>query len=146
MTTTVGDVLSGKAKSAKVSPHCYIYVVRDGDTVFYVGQTKRGIINRILEHCGGGQIPDFSSLGRLILENAPESHHWQVEMLTLEDCGLLGKGDLDTMIDAAEERTIRQFRPCLNVANNPEPGALPPDYERIEEHRHWQAMADKLGV
>jgi hypothetical protein len=144
ITITVGDVLNGKARKG-LADH-YIYVLRDGATVLYVGQTKRGIPNRILEHCGEGSIPNLSDLGRLILENMPESHHWQVEMLTLEDCGQPSTGPLNVLLNGAEQETIRRYRPCLNTANNSESTPLPPRYQRIEDHHHWQAMANRLGV
>jgi len=48
-----------------------IYMVRDGNLVFYVGKLEHSIVDHILEHCGladSGETPD--KLGQLILDTA----------------------------------------------------------------------------
>lgn len=66
-----------------------LYVVRDheSDLVFYVGQSKRNVFVRMMEHLGEGykyggfpSVPDH--LGRFILERLPKSNNWFVEFYT----------------------------------------------------------------
>jgi serine/threonine protein phosphatase PrpC len=64
-----------------------IYMVRDGNVVFYVGKLERSIVDHILDHCGledSSRTPD--RLGQLILDSTPSSNGWLVDLLNLEDC------------------------------------------------------------
>jgi hypothetical protein len=50
-----------------------VYVIRDGDLVFYVGQSD-DVVNRLYDHLGDGPYSaDPSSIGRLIIDNVPAS-------------------------------------------------------------------------
>jgi hypothetical protein len=80
---SVGEILQGWDK---VPTGARIYIVRDGDLVFYVGVLERPILDHLLEHFGvvvGG--PPADRLGRLMLDNAPSSNGWMVDLLSLVD-------------------------------------------------------------
>jgi len=119
VTLLIGDVLAYGESADCV--RC-VYVVRDGSTTFYVGKTTRGGANRLREHCGGGERPRISRLGRVILRNAPESDMWEVDLMSVEDCEpfirlhypVLRRRDLDL----AEGAMIVELRPHLNYAGN----------------------------
>lgn len=63
----------------------YIYLYRDGETVFYVGRSQNpfGRLNQHLALEGPGY---GSSLGDIILDNLPESWEWAFELYTLAEC------------------------------------------------------------
>jgi hypothetical protein len=69
------------------SADCYftIYVVRDGDEIFYVGRSEDDCFTRLRTHLGhkfrGHQ--SLSTLGGFIMRNLPESRHWTVELYTM---------------------------------------------------------------
>ena len=110
-----------------------IYVVRDGDLVFYVGQSKRDVVVRFWEHMNKP-----SHLGELIALNKPDSLAWQVEFYTLVDCQpFVQQQSLFAMqewqhfdMDMAEQGMIAQMRPVLNRDFNANPTPLPARYER----------------
>jgi len=62
-----------------------LYLFRDGDVVFYVGQSIHPF-ERLQEHLGQGdpwlEAPD--RLGQLILNNHPASLAWMMEVTALE--------------------------------------------------------------
>jgi len=129
---TIRDVLQG---DAGIEGGPLIYVVRDGEVVFYVGYTATGARFRIGEHLGLWGRGD-SPLGRLVRANEPESDAWQVNIIPGGD----------------EAKMIRELHPCLNAALNLQGADLPdryrkgPEFERTQEHPCWQAMANELGV
>ena len=80
----LGEVLNGWNGNSGDSR---IYMVRDDNLVFYVGKLEHSIVDHILEHCGladSGATPD--RLGQLILDNAPSSNGWLVDLLNPEEC------------------------------------------------------------
>ncbi len=83
--TSLKGLLQGKLEG-KTFKH-YIYLVRDRETVFYVGKSLDPV-RRIYEHLGWdrGEKEDKSELGRLIIQNLPKSLHWKIELLKLRDC------------------------------------------------------------
>jgi len=112
-----------------------VYVIRDGETVFYVGRTSQGISYRVGEHLGlWGRTPGApSEVGRLILENMPESGSWQVDLMTRRDCHDEYLRDPDA--STAERAMIRKLRPCLNRQSNPNPSRLPDCYRPYAEEK-----------
>lgn len=143
-----------QARDATENPlDCCLYVVRDGDTVFYVGSTGRGVFSRLLWHVGEGEWGrrGLSSLGDLITENAPESDLWQVDCYTLIEIkqtverqfpGRAGYG-----VGLAEKALIRELRPCLNATYNENPSPLPQHYKGTKQiFTEGQAPCDFLGL
>lgn len=108
-----------------------IYVVRDGDVVFYVGQSKRDVVMRFWEHMNKP-----SRLGQLITLNRPQSMNWLVDYYTLADCQpYVKQKSLFSMqewqhfdMNMAEQGMIAQMRPILNKDFNPNPMPLPARY------------------
>ncbi len=108
-----------------------MYVVRDEDVVFYIGQSKRDVVVRFWEH-----INKPSRLGQLITLNRPQSMHWLVDFYTLADCRpYVKQQSLFSMqewqhfdMDMAEQGMIAQMRPVLNKDFNPNPKPLPAQY------------------
>jgi len=130
ITVTLGDVLGDLDNP----PDACIYLIRDGDTVFYVGKSTRGVVNRILAHCGlstRGSLRD--NLGEFIFCNRPDSLTWQADLFTFEDCKPIiaevfpNQKRID--IDWAELALITRYRPCLNRAGNTDPNLLPARYK-----------------
>ncbi len=81
---SVGEILQGWDDDPS---DARIYLVRDGKLVFFVGVLEQSILDHLLEHFGvvvGG--PPADRLGRLMLDNAPSSNGWVVDLLSLADC------------------------------------------------------------
>jgi hypothetical protein len=112
-----------------------IYVVREGEVVFYVGQSKRDVVTRFWEH-----IQKRSRLGQLIELNRPSSLTWLVDFYTLADCrpyvtqkSLFAMQAWETFdMDMAEQALIAWLRPILNRNFNANPTPLPAHYHGHE--------------
>jgi len=120
ITVTLREILSDEYDEPDYGST--VYVIRDGETVFYVGRTIDHIANRLWRHLvlpisKGAQVWGGSRLGRLIHANAPESTSCQVNILPGAD----------------EVATIRKLRPCLNVTYNKRPSELPSQYRKSPE-------------
>jgi hypothetical protein len=116
----------------KEAPLYRIYVIRDGDVIFYIGKSI-DIPARLGEHLGiygrrGASYPD--RIGYLILDNMPESKRWQVDLMTVaavaEKLDPAGRWRWD--VDFAERDMIKALRPCVNVMHNSNGSALPERY------------------
>lgn len=118
-----------------------IYVIRDGETIFYVGQSVDPVY-RIQQHLGYERQP-ASRIGRLILANEPESDEWIVECYQLEDCRPIFEKHVEfpdeqlrkflvnfacTDVQRAESYMINALHPCLNSTFNKKPNPLPTKY------------------
>jgi len=149
ITSTIGDLLDGNLDLVDIEGH-HVYMVRDGEVVFYVGKSKDPV-ERLLGHCGrGGWVfGGKSALGYLIEANSPEARQWQVELLTITDCEPYvkwrwwsGQRHLWTeeerrfkeknVIADCEVALIDRYRPCLNSIDNPHPTPLPEKVEARE--------------
>ena len=95
---------------------CRIYVIRDDDLIFYIGQSKH-IIRRLQEHMGldiGFGIKE-SNTGRFVNANLPKSREWQIDLLSLEDCKTYTAFTLSAdNVNFAENELISLLCPCLN--------------------------------
>ncbi len=168
---TIGELLDGALdKQANVSDSI-VYIVREGDLVFYIGESAN-VIERLWSHLGQGSFgwAGDSELGRLIKDNLPAARDWQVELLTIEDCVSVIENLTDLRFEVAstgvylpqepvtldgftfqprikfdrkdlECEVIRAYKPCLNTACNPTPTPLPEKYHNIYQ-RH--PLADEL--
>lgn len=120
MQITVGEFIDKEEWGDTTGAHC-IYVVRDGDTVFYVGQSA-SIIQRLWGHMGNeihGGWASFghraSDLGRLIRANLPQSRDWIIDLLTLKECKDYTVFNVPALtVDMAEVALINILHPCLN--------------------------------
>jgi len=100
-----------------------LYLVRDDETVFYVGQSFVAF-HRVWEHFYGG-FKGRSLLGRFIICNWPTSMRFSVELLNSRSSRFdLVQNDLDL----SEQLLIREHAPCLNTTFNPNPTPIPDQY------------------
>jgi predicted GIY-YIG superfamily endonuclease len=111
----------------------YLYLYRDGDTIFYVGRSVQPL-ERLLQHLGRALPYAPDEVGQIIQEHMPESLHWTMDLYTLSDCQEAVKAHQPGNVVAfqhylaqetfrkkammiAEEALIRQHRPHLNQQN-----------------------------
>jgi hypothetical protein len=104
-----------------------VYVVRDGETVLYVGKATAGIRERWLcsrsPHISvnGFGWHAYSSIGWTITEHLPQSRCWQIDLYTAEECQEIIKRHFPycdhRSTNYAELALIQELRPRLNVAN-----------------------------
>lgn len=140
-TTTIQTILDKQLNHALGH---LIYVVREGEMVFYVGQSKRDVVARFWEHM---QKP--SRLGELIILNKPDSLAWTVGFYSLADCRpFVAQKSLFAMqswehfdMDMAEQGMIAALRPFINRDFNPRPTPLPARYRG----QHLAAQPDRLS-
>ena len=135
LTITVADVIDNTLPESGWGSFC-IYVFRDKDFVLYVGKAEQNIIDRLEDHLGLAYRPK-SLVGRLVDENAPESHKWQIDLLSSDDCMLIVAKHFPSAKSAdaltLERAVIMEFRPPLNRQSNPSARPLPSKYRRGRE-------------
>lgn len=100
-----------------------LYLFRDEEVVFYVGQSQLAFA-RVWEHLLGG-FKGHSITGRFIWVNWPRSMNFTVELLHSQHDSF---GHLHHDRDAAEQWLIRQHTPCFNVVHNMGGTAVPLTY------------------
>jgi len=124
--------------------HHYIYVVRDGETVLYVGKSVQPFYRLVSQHC---HYTSPSYLGRVIKDNRPASDDWaytlyhtselieEVKYALGPDEAKLYRRNLndiyrrDYCINSGELALIVKLRPLLNSMH----ADLKPYHERIRE-------------
>lgn len=115
-------------------PYC-IYVVRENETVFYVGKSERSL-NRLEEHFSpSSRRSSGGAIGKFYRQHIEESHRWKIRLYTLEDCQPYIQhlpAPKRQLLSYVEIAMIQHFRPCLNVKNNPNPSRLPDKYLTID--------------
>jgi hypothetical protein len=142
--TTIGAILQGDPLSD--IEDCCLYVVRDGPTVFYVGQTNCNAMSRLREHWGAGERPKWDLLGKLIKANLPDSlaravefreprYKTEIPAIRENDLAFQFFGKCEALefysqhdINRTERELIRELRPCLNTTYNTDPNSLPKCY------------------
>lgn len=147
---TLKDVLRGAIKDSvpkNIRDFEYIYLVREGKTVFYIGKTQDHIVTRLRQHCGLEWNGDDSELGKLVNDSLPDSLRWTVEFISFRDCmrrfsqtiaileNMLNEQNIDLAVNFTEKYLIRAYAPCLNRAHNPFPTPLPRQYQELVERR-----------
>jgi hypothetical protein len=100
-----------------------LYLFRDGDVVFYVGQSQLAFA-RVWDHLLGG-FHGHSIVGRFVWCNWPRSMRFTIE-LTSSKSGQFASVGHD--LDAAERSLIQQWSPCFNITLNTQPTPLPSSY------------------
>ena len=148
ISTTIQEAL--KMDSSEFEDH-YLYLVRDGETVFYVGRSKN-LLNRLGQVFGYTSPIDTMELRYLYMDNLPQSNAWVFEAFTLSDCEeevmeyernysrnfnkeryrkrYYDPERLETSMKIAQQVLILKYKPCLNTIGNPTPSALPKNYKR----------------
>lgn len=100
-----------------------LYLFRDDQVVFYVGQSYCAF-ERVWEHIHGGP-KGHSIIGRFALANWPVSARFTVELLDSRGPRF---DQVYHNLDAAERALIEQYAPCFNMALNRQPTPLPAGY------------------
>ena len=153
-TITLGSIIRDELPETWDEPY-EIYVIREGDTVFYVGKSKDCVIDRILGHLGEGTWGWSSGdeLGDFIKFYEPGSHNWQVDLMTIKDCfPFIKKSHPDakkarcTVADA-ESAMISHYGPCLNKMLNRNRRPSPEKYTRYQKEvfKLLEGEAKKIG-
>lgn len=127
---TMRDLLEGRLDDQDTHSY-YLYIVRDEEVVFYVGQSCHGVVNRLWQHLGRGSFDQgLSWLGRVIEANLPISLDWIIELREpRHKTHEYFHSQLD--IDDTEKELIEELRPCLNVIYNSLPSPLPELYNNL---------------
>jgi hypothetical protein len=100
-----------------------LYLFRDENVVFYVGQSHLAFA-RVWEHLLGG-FKGHSMVGRFIWCNWPTSMSFTIELLSSRSeqfCAVQNE------LTASERHLIQRWSPCLNVSQNNQPTSLPTSY------------------
>ena len=100
-----------------------LYLFRDEEVVFYVGQSYLAFA-RIWEHLIGG-FKGHSIVGRFLWCNWPRSMNFVIEMLSSKSEAFAPIGN---DLNAAERMLIQRWSPCFNVSLNSQPTPLPDAY------------------
>jgi hypothetical protein len=100
-----------------------LYLFRDENVVFYVGQSHFAF-GRVWEHLLGG-FKGHSIAGRFVWCNWPASMNFSIELLSSQSAQFDGVGN---DLNAAERELIRRWSPCFNVSLNSQPTLVPPAY------------------
>lgn len=100
-----------------------LYLFRDQEVVFYVGQSHNAF-ERVWAHLLGG-FQGHSIVGRFILNNWPRSMRFSVQLMCSASTLFEGVGN---DLNGAERQLIEAYAPCFNSALNAQPTPLPTRY------------------
>jgi hypothetical protein len=100
-----------------------LYLFRDEEVVFYVGQSHFAFA-RVWEHLLGG-FKGHSIVGRFVWSNWPVSMKFNIELLSSQSEQF---NSLGNDLNAAERALIEQYAPCFNLSLNRQPTPLPSAY------------------
>jgi hypothetical protein len=100
-----------------------LYLFRDNDVAFYVGQSQLAFA-RVWEHLLGG-FKGHSIVGRFVWCNWPKSMSFTVELLSSrsDQFSAVGNG-----LSASERLLIQRWSPCFNISQNIQPTPIPHSY------------------
>lgn len=125
--------------------HFDLYLFRDAETTFYVGQSHTAF-SRAWSHIYDGW-KGRSLVGRFVLMNWPAALHFVVELHHSQSERFAAVGyDLNR----AEQMLIGAYCPCFNDTHNPTPTPLPGHYNpptvRVRHPRNPRAMIREAGL
>ncbi|MBK8045738.1 MAG: hypothetical protein IPK16_00555 [Anaerolineales bacterium] len=103
--------------------HFDLYLFRDEQVVFYVGQSYVAF-DRVWSHIRDG-FKARSVVGRFVLANWPISTRFTIELWWSRAPRF---ASCNTDLNAAERSLIYEYAPCFNLAQNLHPSPLPPNY------------------
>lgn len=100
-----------------------LYLFRDKDVVFYVGQSYLAFA-RVWEHLLTG-FKGHSIVGRFVWCNWPKSMSFGIELLSSrsEQFSVVGNE-----VSASERLLIQRWAPCFNTSQNSQPTPVPVSY------------------
>jgi len=126
-----------------------IYLIKDEETVLYVGQAGNPY-DRFISHIGEDWHADPSPIGKFILQHAPASGAWLFIQYTLEDCQPFVEQHYQTSyydVDVAEEALIKIHRPHFNKAMNYNPRPLSKKYrQKPTENPYGEQVVNYYGI
>jgi hypothetical protein len=100
-----------------------LYLFRDQDVVFYVGQSHLAFA-RVWEHLLSG-FKGHSIVGRFVWCNWPKSMSFTIELLSSQSGQF---GQVGNHVIASERLLIQRWTPCFNISQNNQPTPLPNSY------------------
>ena len=100
-----------------------LYLFRDENIVFYVGQSYFAFA-RVWEHLING-FKGHSIVGRFIWCNWPKSMSFTIELLSSQSMQF---DDVRNELNASERFLIQHWTPCFNISQNSQPTPLPNSY------------------
>ncbi len=100
-----------------------LYLFRDENTVFYVGQSFLAFA-RVWEHLING-FKGHSIMGRFVWCNWPKSMKFTIELSSSQSEQFDAVGN---ELNASERLLIQRWAPCFNVSLNSQPTPLPNSY------------------
>ncbi len=100
-----------------------LYLFRDENVVFYVGQSYLAFA-RVWEHLLGG-FKGHSIVGRFIWCNWPKSMNFTIELLSSQSERF---NEVGNDLNASERLLIQHSSPCFNVSLNDQPTPVPDCY------------------
>lgn len=103
--------------------HFDLYLFRDEQVVFYVGQSQLAFF-RVWDHLKGG-FHGHSMIGRFMWSNWPVSMKFTIELMS-STCADFESSAHD--LNSAERQLIEQWTPCFNMSLNRQPTQLPSHY------------------
>ena len=103
--------------------HLDLYLFRDEQVVFYVGQSQLAFA-RVWDHLKGG-FHGHSMIGRFMWANWPVSMKFTIELLSSQGEAFAA---IANDLNASERELIERCSPCFNVSLNCRPTALPLHY------------------
>lgn len=135
LTYTLADFLETDIDEGQAT----VYVVRDDETVLYVGKATAGIRERWLggrPHMtvNGFGWQGWSAIGCTIAEHYPDSRTWQIDLYAKEECSAVVLKHFPyyetPTTEAAELALIQELRPLFNVASTGYDREIPGKFRR----------------
>jgi hypothetical protein len=103
--------------------HLDLYLFRDEQVVFYVGQSQLAFV-RVWDHLKGG-FHGHSMVGRFMWSNWPVSMKFTIELISSRSDDFACSGN---DLSAAERQLIERWSPCFNLSLNSQPTPIPSCY------------------
>lgn len=116
-----------------------LYLFRDDDVVFYVGQSYLAY-DRVWQHITDGY-KARSVVGRFVLCNWPTSMRFTIELWSSQADRF---AEVDHDLNAAERLLIEQDAPCFNEALNRRPTPTPDRYAPLTAPTRCSRSPNKL--
>jgi hypothetical protein len=103
--------------------HLDLYLFRDENVVFYIGQSYLAF-DRVWVHLTGG-FKGHSMIGRFMWTNWPVSMKFTIELMSSQSEAF---ASVAHDLSAAERQLIEHRSPCFNISLNSQPTPIPSCY------------------
>lgn len=115
-----------------------IYLIRDGEVIFYIGQSSFGGAYRVIEHFDNTARSN-STLHELMMDNLPKSLLWSVDLVSIPGHDEIDRQDFECAL-------ITALSPCINIHCNDTPSRLPSNYTSQAKQDAIREAAAKIDV